>query len=263
MTGSVLARRTAALLRLVASNAEPMGLSELSRASDIPQATCARILRALVDEELLEVDPETRRHRVSFALIAMMADQASADGSIELLRAEVERLSDTTSETAGIDLAVGDDVVVVLQVEGPLLISQTRAPVPRRLPLLTTSTGKAFLAWHDDPDYVERRLAGVVPTERRRLREDFTTSRARGYAVAWEELDPGAAAIAAPVVVDGRVACTTWIGGPTFRLTHERIPELAVHVVDAAARVATLLRTGRARLHDLSAEPASVAHTPV
>lgn len=262
MTDSVLARRTAVLFRIVASNAEPMGLSELARASGIPKATCVRILRALVDEQLLEVDPDTRHHRVSFAMIAMMADQATADGSIELLRAEVERLCEATSETAGIDLAVGDDVVVVLQIEGPMLISQTRAPVPRRLPLLTTSTGKAFLAWHDDAEYVERRLAGVVPAERRRLREDFAASRARGYAVAWEELDPGAAAIAAPVVVDGRVTCTAWIGGPTFRLTHDRIPELAVHVVDAADRVATLLRTGRARLADLSSQPALVTHTP-
>ena len=252
MTGAVLARRTAVLLRLVASSADPVGLSDLARASEIPKATCVRILRALVDEQLLEVDPDTRRYQVSFALIALMADRVHADGSFDLLPGEVARLSEATSETAGIDLLVGPEVVVVLQVEGPLLISQTRTQVPRRLPLLTTSTGKAFLAWHEDRSFVATQLDTVGRADRTRLIEEFTRSRELGFSVAWEELDPGAAAIAAPVFVDGRVVCTVWIGGPSFRFTPEQIPILATHVVDSADRLGTLLRTDRASLDGLT-----------
>ncbi|MDW3219734.1 MAG: IclR family transcriptional regulator C-terminal domain-containing protein [Acidimicrobiales bacterium] len=255
MTQAVLASRTAALLRLVASNPAPLGLSEIARDSTIPKATCIRILRALVEEELLEIDPETRRYRVSFALTALMADRVQADGSIELLRHELDRLRASTHETAGIDLLIGDDVVVVLQVEGPQLISQTGKPVPRRLPLLRSSTGKAFLTWHHDPSIAEAALAPLSPTERARVAEEQDTNRQRGYAVAFEELDPAAAAIAAPVIVHDTMVCTVWIGGPSFRMTPEELPDLATHVVESANRLAVLLRTGQVSLDDLPSAP--------
>jgi DNA-binding IclR family transcriptional regulator len=251
----VLASRTAALLRLVASSPAPMGLSEIARESDIPKATCIRILRALVDQELLEVDPDTRRYRVSFALIALMADRVQADGSIDLLRRELVRLGRSTHETAGIDLLIGDDVVVVLQVEGPQLISQTSKPVPRRLPLLRTSTGKAFLTWHHDPATAEAAAAALSSAARALFDEDRAINRQRGYAVAYEDLDPGAAAIAAPVMVHGTMICTVWIGGPTFRMTPAEIPGLAAHVVESANRLAILLRTGQVSLEDLPSAP--------
>ncbi|GJM38891.1 MAG: IclR family transcriptional regulator [Acidimicrobiales bacterium] len=255
MTQAVLATRTAALLRLVASSPAPLGLSEIARESGIPKATCIRILRALVEEDLLEIDPDTRRYRVSFALTALMADRVRADGSIELLRRELDRLRAATHETAGIDLLIGDDVVVVLQVEGPQLISQTGKPVPRRLPLLRSSTGKAFLTWHNDPSIAAAAVAALSPTERSRVAEEQATNRQRGYAVAFEELDPAAAAIAAPVLVHDAVICTVWIGGPSFRMTPEEIPVLATHVVESANRLAILLRTGQVSLDDLPSAP--------
>lgn len=255
MTQAVLATRTAALLRLVASSPAPLGLSEISRESAIPKATCIRILRALVDQELLEVDPDTRRYRVSFALIALMADRVHADGSIELLRRELVRLGASTHETAGIDLLIGDDVVVVLQIEGPQLISQTSKPVPRRLPVLRTSTGKAFLTWHHDPTTADATVAALTAPEQARLDEELATNRHRGYAVAFEDLDPGAAAIAAPVMVHDTMICTVWIGGPSFRMTTAEIPDLATHVVESANRLAILLRTGRVSLDDLPSAP--------
>jgi len=255
VTQAVLATRTAALLRLVASSPAPLGLSEIARESAIPKATCIRILRALVDQELLEVDPDTRRYRVSFALIALMADRVQADGSIDLLRNELVRLGASAHETAGIDLLIGDDVVVVLQIEGPQLISQTSKPVPRRLPILRTSTGKAFLAWHHDLATAGAVVDTLTPAERAGLEKELATNRQRGYAVAFDDLDPGAAAIAAPVMVHDTMICTVWIGGPTFRMTPAEIPNLAVHVVDSANRLAILLRTGQVSLDDLPSAP--------
>jgi IclR family acetate operon transcriptional repressor len=255
VTQAVLATRTAALLRLVASSPAPLGLSEIARESTIPKATCIRILRALVEEDLLEIDPDTRRYRVSFALTALMADRVQADGSIDRLRGELIRLGASTHETAGIDLLIGDDVVVVLQVEGPQLISQTGKPVPRRLPLLRSSTGKAFLTWHHDPLIATATIATLGPAEQTRVEKERSANRQRGYAVAFEELDPDAAAIAAPVMVHDTMICTVWIGGPSFRMTPADIPGLAARVVESANRLAILLRTGQVSLDDLRSAP--------
>lgn len=256
MSDAVLARRAAHVLRLVAGSAGPVGLSTVARESGIPKATCMRVLRALVDEQLLEFDEASRTYQVSFTLTALMADRTAAGGVVDRLRDELKRLTDVTHETSGIDLFVGSEVVVVLQQQGPRLISQSAKPVPRRLPPLRTSTGRAFLAWADEA-VVERHLAALPSIERRRMRTELERSRSRGWAMAYEDLDPGAAAVAAPVRVDDATVCTVWIGGPTFRLTHDNIPDLAGHVVSSASRVTSIVRSDRLALERLAGPRAS------
>lgn len=239
------------MLRLVVGSARPLGLSAVARETGIPKATCMRVLRALVDEQLLEFDEASRSYHVSFTLTALMADRTAAAGGLDRLRDELTRLTDATLETSGIDLFVGSEVVVVLQQQGPRLISQSAKPVPRRLPPLRTSTGRAFLAWAEDA-VVRDHLAPLSRAERRRIREELDHSRERGWSMAYEDLDPGAAAIAAPVMIDDAVVCTVWIGGPTFRLTHDTIPDLARHVMESAARVTSIVRADRHALEALA-----------
>ena len=98
-------------------------------------------------------------------------------------------------------------------------------------------------------------MATLTDPELTLLDEELATNRHRGYALAFEDLDPGAAAIAAPVMVHDTMICTVWIGGPSFRMTPAVIPDLAAHVVESANRLAILLRTGRVSLDDLPSAP--------
>ena len=52
--------------------------------------------------------------------------------------------------------------------------------------------------------------------------------RQQGYAVAQEELEVGLSAVAAPILNhEGKVVAALSVSGPSFRLSSEKIPDLA------------------------------------
>ncbi|HEY3687151.1 MAG TPA: IclR family transcriptional regulator [Streptosporangiaceae bacterium] len=250
-----LVQKTVWVLRTVAAHPQGVGLSGVARESGLPKATCHRILTILERENLLTVDPETHRYRVSLGLLFLVGgllDQEAAYGHAqEILR----DLAEETQETAGLDQLAPPSVMVVAQVQGPHLISHAMKPVPRTLPVWTTSTGKTLLAWQDEKDVRERfgdDFAEHPPHDHVDLDafcKHLAAVREQGYGYAFNELEPGAAAVAAPVRVGDEVPYAIWIGGPSFRLTRERIPQLAERVVAAADRLAKILEySGRPTL---------------
>ena len=85
--------------------------------------------------------------------------------------------------------------------------------------------------------------------ERRRVEARVREAAGRGYAVADEELEPGLAAVAAPVRrFDGRIVAALNVSGPSFRFGG-RLQEAGAEVaraagdVGAAARRSALLKT--------------------
>ncbi|WP_020577780.1 IclR family transcriptional regulator [Actinopolymorpha alba] len=242
-----LVQKTIWILRAVAAHPEGIGLSDVARASGIPKATCHRILGILEREGWLTADPDSRRFRVSLGLLFLLGgllDQESAYGHAQSV---LRDLADEAQETAGLDQLVPPSVMVVAQVQGPFLISHGLSPVPRMLPAWRTSTGKALLAWQDTEN-IRKEFAEDFQDNPSEKFADFdaflaelATIRERGYSVAYNELEEGAAAVAAPVHVGNSVPYAIWIGGPTYRLTQDRIPALAESVMAAAARVGRVL----------------------
>ncbi|MEQ7007053.1 IclR family transcriptional regulator [Actinopolymorpha sp. B17G11] len=246
-----LVQKTIWILRAVAARPEGIGLSDVARASGIPKATSHRILTILEREGWLTSDPDSRRFRVSLGLLFLLGgllDQESAYGHAQSV---LRDLAEKTQETAGLDQLMPPSVMVVAQVQGPFLISHGMSPVPRMLPAWRTSTGKALLAWQDPESVREEFTADLERQPSPRFRDfdaflaELAGIRERGYAYAYNELEEGAAAVAAPVHVGNAVPYAIWIGGPTYRVTEDLIPSLAEHVVEAAGRIGRVLEMSR------------------
>jgi hypothetical protein len=99
----------------------------------------------------------------------------------------------------------GSDIVYVARVSVPKLIA-LRVEIGTRFPAVQTSQGKVLLAALS-PDELEATLAepsrpGCRPTSAgsaEQLRDELTEVRARGWALADEELAPGVRSVAVPV----------------------------------------------------------------
>lgn len=242
-----LVQKTVWILRVVAAHPQGVGLSDVSREASIPKATCHRILTLLEQENWLTVDRETHRYRVSLGLLFLVGGLLDQEAAYGHAQSVLRELSEATRETAGLDQLAPPSVMVVAQVQGPHLISHAMKPVPRTLPVWTTSTGKTLLAWQDEKAAREQfgeDFQQHQPHDHVDLNAFFKylgEVRERGYGYAFNELEPGAAAVAAPVHVGDQVPYAIWIGGPSFRLTRERIPTLAGQVIDAANRLGKIL----------------------
>jgi DNA-binding IclR family transcriptional regulator len=246
-----LVRKTAAVLRAVAAGGDGIGLSDVARAASVPKATCLRILNDLIDEQLVAFDPDAKRYAVGFGTLSLVGGLLGSEGANAHIRHELRRLADVTEETSGLDILVGADVVVIAQVQGPSTIGYSQRGVPRTLQTWNTSTGKVLLAQLDTKQLRTMHKAALdaiarVRGSRTAFLDELAIVRERGYGTARDEMEVGAAAVAAPVRVDGEVVAAAWIGGPSFRITPERVPGIAEEVIATAKVIGDILKvTGR------------------
>lgn len=242
-----LVRRTVAVLRTVASRPGGAGLSEVARASGVNKATCHRILGELEQERLVRVDHESRKYFLGFGMFALAGALLGAGGVADRVRSSLDRLAMTTGETTGIDVLIDDGILVAMQVQGPQLIGQASRPTPRVLPPVHTSTGKVLLAWCNNAELVVSAVREGGPRADGRkiglaaFEKELALVRDRGYGTAVDELEVGASAVARPVFMKDDVVAAVWVGGPSFRLTPDRIPEVSRALKPVAEEVGAFL----------------------
>jgi DNA-binding IclR family transcriptional regulator len=116
--------------------------------------------------------------------------------------------------------------------------------VGRRTPMHATAAGKVFMA-HMDPEQLDALLVEGLESytprtivDRPTLGRELALVRERGYACPVDEQEIGLAAVGAPIrTLDGHVIAAVTVSGPSFRITDETLPDLADHVVAAAAEI--------------------------
>lgn len=246
-----LVHKTTRVLRAVAAGGAGVGLSEIARTTAVPKATCLRILDDLIEEKLVVFDTSTKRYAVGFCALALVGGPLSNESAQLHIQQELHRLAELVGETAGLDVLVGTDVVVIAQVQGPSTIGYSPKPVPRTLEAWNTSTGKVLLAHLDAATLrtthgVTLDAAAATRRSRTTFLDELAEVRERGYGTARDEMEPGASAVAAPVTVDGEVIAAAWIGGPSFRVSCDRVPVIADEVIASAKVLGDILKvTGR------------------
>lgn len=181
-----------------------MSLSEVAAATDLARPTARRLLLTL--EEMGYVRTAGGG---GFALtpkvLALGTAYISSQGLWEIARPHLERLVTTTGESSSMAQLDGSDIVYVARVSVPKIIT-LRVDIGTRFPAAQTSQGKVLLAGLP-PAEAQRALAepsraGLPPYIGRTPAEfaaELTEVRARGWALADEELAPGVRSVAAPV----------------------------------------------------------------
>jgi IclR family acetate operon transcriptional repressor len=230
------------------SDARPeLSLSELARSAHLKKTTAFRLLTALESEGMVLRNPDTETYRLGLEVLALAGRALRSNDLRSASRPELERLARETRETVTLEILVGDQVLILDEVFGGYLIG-TAQWIGTRWPVHATSTGKVLLAYLPD----ERRqailkkpllrLTDKTITDPKVLEEELKAVRRTGYAVATEELEAGYTAVGAALRDhDGRVIAALSLGGPTTRMTPERIPEVASQVTESANRISAWL----------------------
>lgn len=245
---SSLEHGLAVLEALASAREQTLGLSELAQRVGLHKTSAARVLATLTAHGYVEQDPRTRRYRLTLKLFEL--------GSLCLARIELVRearpLLENLARLSGevVHLAVLDqgEVVYVDKVESEQTI-RMYSRVGRRSPVHCTGVGKALLAFVDDVTFqsivAEKGLRRYTPrtiTDPERLREHLARVRETGVAFDDEEHEPGIRCVAAPVRDHrGVVVASISVAGPTVRMTHERLQELAEPVRQTAAAISARL----------------------
>jgi len=180
-----------------------MSLSEVATAAGLARPTARRLLLTL--EELGFVRSSGGAFSLTPKVLTLGMAYVGALGLWDIARPHLEALVARTGESSSMAQLDGSDIVYVARVSVPKLIA-LRVDIGTRFPAVQTSQGKVLLAALS-PDELEAALAqpsraGLPPyigRSEERLQAELTEIRARGWALADEELAPGVRSVAVPV----------------------------------------------------------------
>jgi IclR family pca regulon transcriptional regulator len=180
-----------------------MTLSEVAAAAGLARPTARRLLLTL--EELGFVRSTAGAFELTPKVITLGTAYFGALGLWDVARPHLEALVRRTGESSSMAQLDGSDIVYVARVAVPKIIA-LRVDIGTRFPAAQTSQGKVLLAALP-PDQVAGTLAepsrsGLPPFPGRseeELLDELRQVRARGWALADEELAPGVRSVAVPV----------------------------------------------------------------
>jgi len=180
-----------------------MSLSDVAQATGLARPTARRLLLTL--EELGFVRSRDGVFTLTPRVLTLGTAYVASLGLWEIARPRLEALVGRTGESSSMAQLDGSDIVYVARVSVPKIIA-LRVEVGTRFPAPPTSQGKVLLAGLD-PAALDAVLAmpsrsGLVPhveRDRAALDDELARVRARGWALADEELAPGVRSVAVPV----------------------------------------------------------------
>ena len=180
-----------------------MSLTEVAAAAGLARPTARRLLLTL--EELGFVRSSGGLFQLTPRVLTLGTAYVSSLGLWDIARPHLEALVTHTGESSSMAQLDGSDIVYVARVSVPKLIA-LRVEIGTRFPAVQTSQGKVLLAALS-PAELEATLAlpsraglpAYIGRSAEQLRDELTEVRARGWALADEELAPGVRSVAVPV----------------------------------------------------------------
>jgi len=244
-TGSVRAvDRALDLLTALERFAQPVSLTEISRATGLHKATAQRLLTTI--ERRGFVQKERGFYQLGVAIVTLARAFLSGNNLIKSALPVLEELTAITDETSSLYVRQDDQRVLVQRVESTFPLRFTTR-IGERLPIYSGATGQVLCATMPDDQlrHLLDRIGEKVQLANGKIltKEDIYARleevRREGFAVSMDERMIGVTSVAAPVVHPNMgVIASVVVTGPSARITRERIHSLSEEVRRAAREIA-------------------------
>ena len=199
-----LARASAIIDVIAAAGEEGVGLSEISRKTELNKTTAFNLIASLVTLRFLDQDAHSRRYRLGLRNLELGRIVQKRLHISHLAQPVLTELCTKTNETVNLGLPDLLDLLVVDSFRGSQILHATSYPGWRFM-YHCTALGKAMLSQWDEP--MRRtlyRLRGLPPLTTRTitdsdiLEKKLVRFRAQGYALDLEENEMGVDGIGVP-----------------------------------------------------------------
>jgi sugar lactone lactonase YvrE/DNA-binding IclR family transcriptional regulator len=231
------------LLDMIAEAAKPLRFADLQRLSRMPKPTLARMLKTLIVFRLVRQDEKSGAYLLGHRFLELSHRVWDKFDLVSAAIPELDRLSADLGETVALCRLDANRVVYLEERSGDGL--GVLIDVGRRVPIHCTAAGKVLLAFQD-PAFARALMAQIAfdrftpntIVDPQALQADLTLTRARGYAVSYEEHLAGVNSVAAPVAGRDGVPLGALVAlGPASRLDPSAIHPVGRELMAAARRI--------------------------
>lgn len=250
------------LLDLVAESAKPLRFADLQKLSGVPKPTLARMLKTLMVFRLIRQDETTGAYVLGHRFLELSHRIWDKFDLVSAAIPELDRLTGELGETVALCRLDGSHVVYLEERSGDGL--GVLVDIGRRVPIHCTAAGKALLAFQE-PSYSRvlmgqldlERFTPTTLTDQQSLDADLLLTRARGYAVSYEEHLAGVNSVSAPIA--GRDGVP--IGALVVLAPASRLDTSGIHPVGRELMAATRRITGAVGAVAISSGPRPRTHS--
>lgn len=230
--------RVVAILDLLSASDNSLSLAEICQQMNVCKSTAHRALMALERTGLIERAP-SHRYRLGLKLYDMGHRAVEQIDLRSHAHPYLRKLALRVGETVHLGVLHRSRIVYIDKIEPVSRLVCISSRTGTSNPVYCTSLGKAILSAMQPAD-AERILANVQFTKFTAKTlgtvEDCMTAleriRRRGYAVDDEEMEIGTRCIGASVQgSDGQTIAAVSVSGSTTRITTQRAPMIANHVI--------------------------------
>ncbi|WP_025679240.1 IclR family transcriptional regulator [Paenibacillus massiliensis] len=225
------------------TQATDLGLTEIAARIGLHKSTVHRLLTTLEDRGFVIRDEATEKYRLGIKVWELSTHMSQSDEPAVLLLPLMERLRDHLGETVSLYLRDGHERIRIQAVQSTQGIRRV-APVGARMPLSVGASSKVLVAFATEEERQSFRQEaewGALLDDESYLQQ-LAEVRSIGFATSIEEREPGAAAVAAPILNrKGQLAAALSVSGPVSRLSAETLHEFAPIIMDAAKEMSMLL----------------------
>ena len=235
------------VLEVFGGSHQPMTLSDLAKAADLPRATARRILFTL--ERAGFVATDGKLFRLMPRVLVLASSYLASNHVVSVLQPALDKLSSEAQEISSMAILDGNDVVFIARAS-PTRIFSAGIDIGYRLPAFCTSVGRVLLSRLPD-DELAAVLKAMNPapltpftvTDRKTLLKTIIADRAQGYSLVDREAEPGFRSISVPVRrYDGAIIAAINMGAHVDRVSAaEMVDRFLPLLRETAASVKSML----------------------
>lgn len=234
------------LLDLFGRTSPQIGLSEAARLSGLNKATCHRLLTDLANAGLLEQVGTSREYRLGPAVLHLAALREASVPALTAARPVLERLADSTGETAHVSLMIGGRLKSVDHAYSSRHTMRVIMSDTDDLPFHATASGLAVLAALP-ADQRAGLLAGTLArltawteTDPARIAQRASEVRRLGYAESIGGFQADVHSLAVPLFgPQERCAGALAIAAPAARMTPATSRLIRAELIRAGQSITT------------------------
>ncbi|WP_053079121.1 IclR family transcriptional regulator [Puniceibacterium sp. IMCC21224] len=235
------------LLKTFSEQDTELGISDLAKRLGVAKSTVHRLAGALLEEGLLQQNPENGRYALGvglFSLGSLVRSRLDVTSESKLV---LNALRDKTQENVRLAVLERASVVFLHDFESPQTL-RLRSNTGQLKPAFCTAEGLCILSGLRDKSldafmaFDREKRTEKTEIEEEALRTRIRKVKRQGYAVEDEECDDGTRCIAAPIYNgDGRIVAAVGIAGPRLRIRKRQFPQLAPLAMEAAQDISQRL----------------------
>lgn len=225
------------ILEAVAAKGHPSSVAEVTEQVGLSISTVSRLMKQFADAGILQQEEGDRRYSLGPRLIALSHDAEANLDINAIVRPVLERLRDSSGETASLHVMRGAQRVCLLEVPSRREVRRV-VPVGLVHDLDGGATAGVLLAGLEEKERRERiKPLKLSKARRAELEEEIASAEEHGWALSVDEWIEDLSGLSAAVYRGQSVFGAISVSGPSSRFTREAAMEQLDTVLAGAAEI--------------------------